>query len=140
MLDSLLQYLPTWVFWGTVISIITLLATVVAVPWVISHLPVDYFSEPRRHPLREEMGLLAWLLAGLKNALGGLMVLAGIVMLFTPGQGLLVTLAGLLIMNFPGKYRLERALVAREGVLRALNWLRRRRSLPPFDPPRKIGG
>ena len=52
----------------------------------------------------------------------------------TPGQGLLTLLVGLLLMNFPGKYRLERWLVGRRGVLTALNWLRRRGGHPPFQP------
>ena len=46
-----------------------------------------------------------------------------------------MALVGLLLMNFPGKYRLERWLLRRPGVLGALNWLRGRRGLPPFDPP-----
>jgi hypothetical protein len=53
-------------------------------------------------------------------------------MLFTPGQGILTILAGLLLMNFPGKYRLERWLVQRPGVLSSLNWLRTRRGKAPF--------
>ena len=53
-------------------------------------------------------------------------------MLFTPGQGILSILAGLLLMNFPGKFRLERWLVQRPGVLKSLNWLRARRGKAPF--------
>jgi len=53
----------------------------------------------------------------------------------TPGQGLLTLLVGLLLMNFPGKYQLERWLVGRPGVLGALNWLRRRGGHEPFEPP-----
>jgi len=66
---------------------------------------------------------------------GALLVLLGMVMLVTPGQGLLTLLVGLLLMNFPGKYRLERWLVGRRGVLTALNWLRRRGGHAPFEPP-----
>ena len=51
------------------------------------------------------------------------------------GQGLLTLLVGLLLMNFPGKYQLERWLVGRPGVLAALDWLRQRKGEPPFDPP-----
>ena len=61
-------------------------------------------------------------------------------MLVTPGQGVLTILAGLLLMNFPGKYRLERWLVMRPGVMRALNWLRARRGQTPFEIPENVGG
>ncbi len=56
-------------------------------------------------------------------------------MLVTPGQGLLTLLIGLLLLNFPGKYRLERWLVRRPGVLRTLNWVRRRRGQEHFESP-----
>lgn len=135
MVESLSDYLPFLLFWGSVLSVATLVATVLAVPWVVARLPADYFSAPRRHPLREQQGFVAWALSLVKNILGGLLLLIGVVLLFMPGQGILMMLVGLLIMNFPGKYRLERILVAREGVFRALNWLRTKRSLPPFEAP-----
>ena len=77
------------------------------------------------------------LFMGAKNLLGAALMLLGILMLFTPGQGLLTLLVGLLLMNFPGKYRLERTLVARPGIFRSLNWLRRRRGAEPFELPDK---
>ncbi len=139
MVELASTYLPKLILWGTGLSLVTVVAVVFAVPWVVARLPVDYFSDPRRHPLREQLGPGALVLALLKNIVGGLLVLIGFVLLFTPGQGVLMMLVGLLIMNFPGKYRLERLLVAREGVFRALNWLRAKRSLPPFEsPPQKI--
>ena len=136
MIEALQRALPELVLWGTALSVLSLVAVIIAVPWVVSRLPVDYFSSQHRHPLREQMGITAMIMALLKNLLGMVLVLLGLVMLFTPGQGLLMTLVGLLIMNFPGKYRLERALVAREGVFKGLNWMRSKQSLPPFESPR----
>ena len=135
-MEWLEQWLPDILLWGTVISLLSLIALVVTVPWVVSRLPVDYFSTRHRHPLRRNDGVIEWVLALLKNLLGALLVILGFILLFTPGQGILVALVGLLIMNFPGKYRLERALVSKESVLRGLNWLRHKQSLPPFEAPR----
>lgn len=132
------QILPELVLWGTVLSLGTLLVVILVVPLVLARLPTDYFSDPQRHALRdEEGGAGRWLFTACKNLLGALLALLGLIMLLTPGQGLVTLLTGLLLMNFPGKFRLERALVAREGVMRALNWLRRRQGRPPFDPPAK---
>ncbi|RME33433.1 MAG: hypothetical protein D6786_07715, partial [Gammaproteobacteria bacterium] len=64
-----------------------------------------------------------------------LFLLAGLIMLFTPGQGLLTMLVGLLLMNYPGKYRLERWLVTRPRVLETLNWIRARTGHPPLAAP-----
>lgn len=131
------QWLPELVWWGTGLSLVTLVATIVAVPWVVARLPVDYFSQPRRAVLPQDRSFPGLLLMGAKNLLGAALALLGILMLFTPGQGLLTLLVGLLLMNFPGKYRLERALVARPGVFRGLNWLRQRRGEAPFELPSK---
>ena len=38
-------------------------------------------------------------------------------MLVLPGQGILTILMGLFLMNFPGKYRLERKVVTLPQVL-----------------------
>ena len=129
------EWLPDILWWATGLSLATLLATVVAVPWVVARLPVDYFSQPRRAVLPQDQSFPGLLLMGAKNLLGAGLVLMGILMLFTPGQGLLTLLVGLLLMNFPGKYRLERTLVSRPGVFRALNWLRRRRGAESFELP-----
>jgi len=123
--------------WAGAGSLLTLVVTLIAVPWVITRLPRDYFSRERRAVWRQSNGepLPAIALGLLKNVLGAALVLSGVVMLLTPGQGILTLLAGLLLMNFPGKYRLERWLVMRPGVLRALNWLRDRRGQAPFQAP-----
>lgn len=113
------------------------LATLLAIPWLVTRLPADYFGHRRRESWRRSAaGPLPVLLIGLlKNLLGAVLVALGVVMLVTPGQGVLTILIGLLLMNFPGKYRLERWLVTRPGVLRRLNGLRERRGRPPFFVP-----
>ncbi len=123
--------------WSGVASAVALVATLIGVPWVIARLPNDYFCQSRREVWRESNGepLFALVLGVLKNLLGSVLVLLGVVMLFTPGQGVLTLLAGLLLMNFPGKYRLECWLVRRPGVMRGLNWLRDRHGQPPFEAP-----
>lgn len=125
------------IWWTTGMSLLAVVATVVGVPWVISRLPSDYFNRERRASWRRtsRAPLAALLLGVAKNLLGGILVVAGTIMLVTPGQGLLTLFIGLLLMNFPGKYRLERWLVGRGGVLRALNWMRQRYGRPPLEAP-----
>lgn len=125
------------IWWTTGMSLLAVVATVVGVPWVISRLPSDYFNRERRASWRRSARApLAALLVGVaKNLLGGILVVAGTIMLVTPGQGLLTLFIGLLLMNFPGKYRLERWLVGRNGVLRALNWMRQRHGRPALEAP-----
>jgi uncharacterized membrane protein YphA (DoxX/SURF4 family) len=136
VIDPVLDF-EQLVWWASGLSLAGLVGTLLGVPWVVSRLPHDYFNQPRRAPWRFSANEppLALLVGVLKNLLGALLVLLGLLMLFTPGQGLLTLLVGLLLMNFPGKYQLERWLVQRRGVLRALNWLRTRRGQSAFDPP-----
>lgn len=53
-------------------------------------------------------------------------------MLFTPGPGVLTILIGVMLLNFPGKRRLERKLVERPRVLEAINRLRARFGKAPL--------
>lgn len=98
---------------------------------VVLALPVDYFEADARHPTSWTAGRLARNLAGLVLiVVGALLAIPGI-----PGQGLLTMLVGVFLVDFPRRQRLERALLRRQGVLPALNRLRRRFGRPPLRPP-----
>ncbi len=136
-----MEFLSDWqqpLLWASGLSLVAAVATLLGVPWVVARLPCNYFVRPERVAWRRSGEPVLVLVAGvLKNTLGLLLVILGLILLVTPGQGLLTLSIGLMLMNFPGKYRLERWLVGRPGVLNSLNWLRRRRGHPPFDvPPR----
>ena len=71
-----------------------------------------------------------WL--ALKNLLGLLLMVMGVAMLVLPGQGILSILIGLSLMNFPGKYRLERYIAGRRPIRKSLNWIRARAGVEPL--------
>jgi len=136
-----MNWLPDWqalLALGGVLSLGSLVGVVLGVPWIVARLPQDYFTRAQRRSWRAgpQAPWYATVLTLAKNVLGLILVALGLLMLVTPGQGVLTLVAGILLMNFPGKYQLERWLVSRGGVMRALNWLRRSRGLVPFDPPR----
>tara|TARA_R110002049_G_scaffold301274_2_gene493233 strand:+ start:7538 stop:7948 length:411 start_codon:yes stop_codon:yes gene_type:complete len=135
-----MDFLTTWqepLLWASGLSLLAAIATIVAIPWVVTRLPQDYFASEDRHAWRGtfDAPVLMLALGVIKNVFGLLLILAGLIMLVTPGQGVLTLLIGLLLMNFPGKYRVERWLVLQPGVLRGLNWLREKRGHAPFDTP-----
>jgi hypothetical protein len=76
----------------------------------------------------------------LKNLLGIVLLLAGIAMLVLPGQGLITMFVSLTLLNFPGKYRLERWVISQGVVFRSINWIRQRRGYRPMDARRPKGG
>ncbi|WP_225741692.1 PGPGW domain-containing protein [Halospina sp. K52047b] len=124
-----------WALGG--VSLLMFVATLVAVPFVIARIPSDYFTRPRRrrYLLQGRYPLLGLLALILKNLLGLILLLAGIAMLVLPGQGLLTILISLTLLNFPGKYRLERWVVERPAVFRSINWIRRRWGVPELEFP-----
>ena len=135
-----MELLSNWqqpLLWASGLSLLGLIATMFGIPWVVTRLPKDYFARAERLAWRTSFDapLLSLIVAMLKNLLGLLLVVLGLIMLVTPGQGIVTLLIGLLLMNFPGKYHLERWLVLRPGVLRGLNWLRHRQGKLPFDQP-----
>jgi hypothetical protein len=113
------------------LSLLTLLVSVVAVPWLCCRLPSDYLDPGA--PLPET----GWARRVLRNVLGSLLLLAGALMLVLPGQGLLTLLLGLTLVDFPGKRRFMRRLLMRPRVLRVINALRRRFNVEPLQPGRR---
>ena len=108
------------------LSLLMFVVTLVVFPLVIIYLPEDYFVRDRRDPARQTRRHPAvWLvLTVLKNVLGVILVVAGAAMLVLPGQGLLTMLLGVTLVNFPGKFALERRIVSRPSVANTLNRIR----------------
>jgi hypothetical protein len=106
---------------------------IAATPWAIARLPRDYFR--RRYDFvnqvvkNRQLRVVARI--G-KNVVGAILLLAGLVMLVTPGPGLICILMGLVMLDIPGKHTLERKLVSRPKVLRTMNKLRRKMGKDPL--------
>lgn len=117
----------TLLLWMTGLSIITFIATLVAVPWLIIRIPSHYFSHKRRITKlwADQHPIVRAALLTIKNIGGYFFIVAGIIMLAIPGQGMLTILIGIILLDLPGKYRFERWIVRRPAVLRSINWLRR---------------
>tara|TARA_B110001452_G_scaffold64985_1_gene51736 strand:- start:4972 stop:5394 length:423 start_codon:yes stop_codon:yes gene_type:complete len=117
------------------VSGVVFVGSLVSLPWLVAMIPNDYFvSKKRQAPHWKNNFPGIWLLAFVgKNIIGSLLLLAGIIMLFLPGQGLLTMVAGLLMMDYPGKFALERKIALTPSILSKLNWLRSTVNRPPLD-------
>jgi archaellum biogenesis protein FlaJ (TadC family) len=139
-IDAILNWFEVNGRWLSVLavgSVFSFLATLVAIPAIVIHIPENYFLHEKRHPSYRHNALpgAKLLLAIVKNIFGIAFVLAGIAMLVLPGQGLLTILIGLMLVNFPGKYGLERKLIRQKSVLRSVNWIRAKAHRPPLRLP-----
>jgi UPF0716 family protein affecting phage T7 exclusion len=65
--------------------------------------------------------------------LGFVLLIAGIIMLITPGQGVISIVLGLFLMEFPGKRNLELKLINNDATFKTLNWLRSKAGKLPFQ-------
>ena len=121
--------------WLVGVSIFTLTVTLIVIPWFICTIPSDYFMHrPGSDKLQNNQYTFSKLIIlVLKNLLGLLFILMGIIMLFLPGQGLLTILAGIMLVNFPGKYKFQCWFVSRQPVYKSVNWLRKRAGKDKLD-------
>jgi hypothetical protein len=125
-------------WWVFAASVALLVASPLVAAWLVVRLPSDYFVELKRQRLasRSQHPALALLFTIGRNLLGAVLFIAGLVMLLTPGQGLLSIAAGLALLDFPGKYRFQRWLVLRPPVWRTINWLRTRAGREALQKPK----
>jgi hypothetical protein len=112
------------------ISLLMLLVSLVAVPWLCCGLPVDYLD------LSAPAGPSGFARRVVRNVFGSLLLVVGVLMLVLPGQGLLTILIGLTLLDFPGKRRFVRRLLMRPQVLRVINAIRRRFGVAPLQVDR----
>ncbi|MBE8189465.1 MAG: hypothetical protein HAW58_01025 [Candidatus Thioglobus sp.] len=125
LLDFLLQYQQFFVILGLLSSAL-FIGTLLLTPYLLGLIPVNYFV------VKTQKNSYNFWILGLKNILGLLLILAGIIMLITPGQGIISILVGLFLMDFPGKRNLEIKLIGHNGTFKTVNWLRNKAGKPPF--------
>ena len=120
---------------GVAVGIAALFVISRQVPRLVAGIPPDYFTHEKR-PATSGSGDEKAPSAALKivrNLLGVVLIVAGIAMLVLPGPGTVTILLGLGMMDFPGKYALEKKIVRRPAVLQSLNETREKSGAPPLQ-------
>ncbi|MDY6943778.1 MAG: PGPGW domain-containing protein [Pseudomonadota bacterium] len=128
-------------WWVFPLSVLSFFGTIALLPIIVTRMPPDYFMKERRNPFArtQRHWLVHWLLVLTKNVLGVVILTAGLAMLVLPGQGMLTILIGLTLLDFPGKYYLERRIVLQPAILHSVNWIRLRANHPPLQLPAARG-
>ena len=122
---------------GAAVFAFSFLASAAAVAFVICRLPADYLRCDVGFADHDRPRWQRLLLKILKNAIGVLLVLVGVVLSLpgVPGQGLLTILIGVIMLDLPGKQRFERRLMTRPAIFAAVNAVRARFGREPLQPP-----
>ena len=109
------------------LSIVMFVGSLLAIPWIIRKLPPDHFTRPPvQHSLKTKI---------LRNALGALLVAAGIAMLVLPGQGIIAILFGLSIMDLRVKDNIIRRLLCQKKIQEGVQRIRSKAGKQPLTIP-----
>lgn len=121
--------------WGFVIFLVTFTFSLAVTVFVLVKLPATYFHHDHdRDFWVERHRALRWTGIAAKNIFGAILVVLGAIMSLpgVPGQGVLTILLGVMLLDFPGKRRLERKLVCQPRVRHAIDRIRARFGRPPL--------
>lgn len=123
----------TRIVYGTILFVVSMIVSLLIVGVVMVRIPENYFSSHYQHDfLPNSSWLTRWGAVVGKNIAGLVLVIAGVVMLIGPGQGILTILIGLILMDIPGKRPLEARLIKRPVILAAVNAFRAKYNKPPL--------
>jgi hypothetical protein len=121
---------------GALIFLASFFINLGIVSFILVKLPADHFSKNRKtkfwsgpHPALHAAKVIG------KNVAGVLLVALGIVLSLpgVPGQGLLTILLGIMLLDFPGRDRLEQKLLSKSSIVNTINQLRGRFNKPPLE-------
>lgn len=139
MTDWLMQTVTafTWrdAIIGLLLFVVTFAGSLGMVSFMLVRIPATYFhSSHDRAFLVDRHRAVRWSGMLMKNLIGGLLIVLGIIMSVpgVPGQGILTILLGLMLLDVPGKRRWEQKLVRRPKVLQTINRLRGKFGKPPL--------
>ena len=140
MFDLLSDFLSglTWqkVVVGALIFLASFFINLGIVSFILVKLPADHFSKKRKTKFwaGPRPAIHAAKVIG-KNIAGILLVALGIVLSLpgVPGQGLLTVLLGIMLLDFPGRHRLEQKLLSKPSIVNTINRLRERFDKPPLQ-------
>ena len=140
MVDLLSDFLSglTWqkILVGALIFLASFFINLGIVSAILVKLPADHFSKKRKTKFwaGPRPAIHAAKVIG-KNIAGILLVALGIVLSLpgVPGQGLLTVLLGIMLLDFPGRHRLEQKLLSKPSIVNTINRLRKRFDKQPLQ-------
>jgi hypothetical protein len=140
MFDLLSDFVSglTWqkILVGALIFLASFLINLGIVSFILVKVPADHFSKKRKTKFwaGPRPAIHAAKVIG-KNIAGVLLVALGIVLSLpgVPGQGLLTVLLGIMLLDFPGRHRLEQKLLSKPSIVSTINRLRGRFDKPPLQ-------
>lgn len=135
-MNQLLSWLSDYTLFvsaAAAVSIALMILSCAATPWFVASLPSDYL-QPKVSGSRT-YSLFNILILVFRNIVGLALIILGLIMMVTPGPGLIGLLVGVSLAEFPGKHRILISIAIQPDVFKSLNWMRMRHGKAPFDYP-----
>ncbi len=120
---------------GVSVFLLSFFGTIAIVAFVLVRLPADYFAPGAAKPFMFGWpGWLRWIGLLAKNVLGIVVIAIGFILSLPgmPGQGILIMLLGLMLLDIPGKKRIVQRIIRSPRMITAINTLRVRYGKVPF--------
>ncbi|WP_437734669.1 hypothetical protein [Sorangium sp. So ce1335] len=132
---SFVQANPEKIAIGAAVALVSFVGGMALVAFVLVRLPEDYLEKQDEEPFLP--GRPAWMRVSArigKNLLGVLAVALGVMLSLpgVPGPGALVILIGVMLLDIPGKRRMERRLLGTPKMRSFADRVRARFGRPPL--------
>lgn len=127
--------LSEWAGASLLLWIGTLVITAIAIRYYLIWIPADAFAKDHVpfDAWRDSHPAVRWTLLIGKNVIGTILIVAGLIMLVTPGPGWLALLIGLALVDMPGKRSIERRILRRPAILHLVNRIRAKAGHPALE-------
>jgi hypothetical protein len=126
--EAISQLVTQKFLWLLVLSTLFFIGSLLISWLMILRLPADYLCRSDTTNCRDAQRHRLFYFGQklLCNSLGFVLLMVGVIMLFTPGQGILLILLGATLMDLPYKHELTQRLARRKGILGIINRIRRK--------------
>ena len=118
----------TFIIVVSIISVVLVTLLFAALLITILRLPVDFFLKEERSFVfkRKNIPLILYIIILiLKNILGIILAIFGLIMILLPGQGIMTIFVAVIFIDFPGKWKMIKYFSRRKKIMQGLNWVRR---------------
>ena len=118
-----------------IVSVVIIAASIILTPIWLERLPEDYFLRVLNPDNADTRDTHSFVIRLTRTITGSILLIAGVAMLVLPGQGIVTIIAGLLLIDFPGRHRVLRLILNLHAVTGLIQWIRRTRGNPEFRFP-----
>jgi hypothetical protein len=115
-----------------VISIVSLILGLFFIPYIIINLPEDYFIREKDYKNYNNKKRIYILFKIFKNIIGFTLIGIWTIMLVAPIHCMSFIFIGFILVDFPGKSKLEKRLIKSVKIQNMFNRIRKKHNKPPL--------